>query len=90
MGVPAIGSAAVEKAYTWIRGRLPAVNNGLGLVAEGLRLVGEAPALVLLSPARGLGAPVLGLVSKAPGLGLGPVGVRRASPMNTSRKSVAF
>ena len=31
VNAPAIGSVAVEKAYTWIRGKLPAVNNGPGL-----------------------------------------------------------
>ena len=47
-GAPAIGSAAVEKAYTWIRGRLPAVNNGLGLAASGTGLA--APGTGLAPP----------------------------------------
>ena len=49
MGVPAIGSAAVEKAYTWIRGKLSAVNNGLGLEAPGPGLGLDPPFEVRLA-----------------------------------------
>ena len=83
VGVPAIGSAEVEKAYTWIRGKLSAVNKGLRLAATGPGPAALGPGLaVALGP--GL-APALG-----PGLDPPFEVVRLARPMKTSRKSVAF
>ncbi len=92
------GSSAVEKAYTWMRGRAGGVVVGVGVVGVGVgvsdAVVDVAATAVAVAVAAVLAVavalPVVAVAAVTPAAPCSTAICRRARPTNTSRKSVAF